>query len=113
MIKTIDELLDKIGINDDCVGCRFLFEWQEHHPYGMGTATENMAECQAPNDSDCQRLNKQRDVRAVIDDAEELISRIENWMEKRERKNLRVEELERAVELLQEYRTLMKELRDA
>jgi len=52
----LDNLLDDEGITRACDGCEYLHEWIEHHPYGMGTAGEDMAECTCHDDSLCPRL---------------------------------------------------------
>jgi hypothetical protein len=49
-------------------------------------------------------------VKDIIKEAKELICKIEKWMDG---EGLQIDELERAGELLQEYRDLMKRLREA
>jgi hypothetical protein len=37
----------------DCDACVHFHCWDEHHPYGMGTAAERLCECRAESDRDC------------------------------------------------------------
>lgn len=55
MIRTIEQLLAAYGM-DKCTGCQHYHEWQEGHPYGMGTAHESLADCRARSDGQCPRL---------------------------------------------------------
>jgi len=57
-IETIDELLETEGYDEVCSECLHYREWTESHPYGMTTASETLAECTAPSDGECPRLQK-------------------------------------------------------
>lgn len=37
----------------DCDECKHFSCHDEHHPYGMGTATERLCECTVPDAKDC------------------------------------------------------------
>lgn len=53
---TLDELIDKEGLNSVCDECRWLRTHTQYHPYGSTTAAEFMAECACENDDECPRL---------------------------------------------------------
>lgn len=37
----------------DCDECTHFHCWEEHHPYGEGTAAERLCECRVPDAKDC------------------------------------------------------------
>lgn len=55
----IDRLHEDAFDNRDggCDGCRFNHCWDEHHPYGMGTATERLCECRVDDAKNCPQVH--------------------------------------------------------
>lgn len=55
----IKSLYDKAAENDDgcCDDCRFNHCWDEHHPYGMGTAAEHLCECRVDEAKNCPQVH--------------------------------------------------------
>lgn len=56
-LKTATELEDLVAAVFEertlCDECKFLDCWDEHHPYGDGTAVESLCECKVKNPLDC------------------------------------------------------------
>lgn len=55
-----------------CPDCPKYHEWQEHHPYGMGTAAETLNECTADKVDDCPWVERKlREQAAYCEDCGE------------------------------------------
>jgi hypothetical protein len=52
----LDDLLEREGFSEECDDCCYYSEHTENHPYGMGSASETLGECDCPKDTNCPRL---------------------------------------------------------
>lgn len=59
--RKVDKLIEDNGFNETCRHCGFYKEWTESHPYGDGTASEDLAECLCFDDTQCPRLQDLED----------------------------------------------------
>ena len=46
------------NLHGQCDDCRFNECWEEHHPYGMGTAAERLCECRVPEARQCPAVEQ-------------------------------------------------------